>query len=91
VDLGTSHSLTIRNGDHLLTSQVLSLRTTVPGHFSADRYTAYPLLQWQVIFERNSCAILLKGKRLVDVAGIEPAAPCLQSGQLVSNGSLHFL
>jgi hypothetical protein len=38
-----------------------------------------PLLQQQVIFERNSRAILLKGKRLVDVAGIEPAAPCLQS------------
>jgi hypothetical protein len=29
----------------LLTRQVLSVGTTVPGRFSADRYKAYPLLQ----------------------------------------------
>jgi hypothetical protein len=30
-------------------------------------------------------------KKLVDVTGIEPVTPCLQSGKLVSNGSLYFL
>jgi hypothetical protein len=30
-------------------------------------------------------------KRLVDVTGIEPVTPCLQSGKLVSNGSLYSL
>src|SRR5215469_12259858 len=38
-----------------------------------------PLLEWQVVFGTDSRSIFLKGKRLVDVAGLEPAAPCLQS------------
>ena len=32
-----------------------------------------------MVFGTDSRAIFLKGKRLVDVAGLEPAAPCLQS------------
>ena len=38
-----------------------------------------PLLEWQVVFGTDSRAIFLKGKRLVDVTGLEPAALCLQS------------
>ena len=41
--------------------------------------TRDPLLQQKEVRRKNSDAILLTAKRLVDVAGIEPATPCLQS------------
>jgi hypothetical protein len=43
-----------------------------------------------VVRRKNSEAILLKGSWLVDVAGLEPVAPCLQSSRLSSDNSMLY-
>ena len=40
--------------------------------------------------EMNSVSVLQSEKKLVDVTGIEPVTPCLQSRTIASNGSLRF-
>ena len=39
----------------------------------------------------NSVSVLQSEKKLVDVTGIEPVTPCLQSRTIVSNNSFCFL
>ena len=36
-------------------------------------------------------SLLQSAKKLVDVAGIEPATPCLQSRTIISNSYFRFL
>ena len=39
----------------------------------------------------NSVSVLRSEKKLVDVTGIEPVTPCLQSPTIDSNSSIRFL
>ncbi len=39
----------------------------------------------------NSVSVLQSEKKLVDLTGIEPVTPCLQSRTIVSKSSFRFL